>query len=70
MIKYMVDELNDPEVTCDRFLRHANDYFNQRATVEGVERIFTLFDNDKTGVISKDDMSKLSSEFGLFLTID
>ena len=66
----MVDELNDPEVTCERFLRHANDYFNLRTTTEGVERIFALFDNDKTGFISKDDMARISSELSLFLSID
>ena len=28
MLRYMVEELGDPEMTFDRFVRSANDYYN------------------------------------------
>ena len=30
LLQYMVDELSDPELTFDRFIRQANDFYNQR----------------------------------------
>ena len=57
----MVEELGDPELTFDRFIRHANDFYNQRESSEGIERIFRLFDNENLGYLSRDDFARLSS---------
>ena len=56
----MIDELGDVEMHFEKFMRHVNDYYNQRNTSEGIERIFKLFDNEQTGVLTRDDIYRIS----------
>ncbi len=62
----MVDELGDEEMHFDKFLKIANDYYNQRDTQEGIQRIYRLFDNNGTGAITKSDIERISTDLDMF----
>ena len=66
MLEYMVDELGDEEMFFEKFLKVANDYYNQRDTTRGISRIYRLFDNNDTGIISKSDLERISGELDMY----
>ncbi len=45
MLEKMMIDLGDSEVYFEKFIKYANDFYNQRGTAEGIRRIFKLFDN-------------------------
>ena len=66
MLRFMVENQGDEFMTFDRFMKSANDYFNERNTREGIERIYRLFDNEKTGRITKQDIERISGDLDMF----
>ncbi len=61
----MID-LGDSEVYFEKFIKYANDFYNQRGTAEGIRRIFKLFDNQGIGSVTKADIERLASELDIF----
>ena len=57
MIKHLSTHVNNEKgLTFDEFIEQATDFFNERTTLEGIERIFLLFDNQNKGMISAKDI--------------
>lgn len=69
MLKFMDTEQNNVKgLTFEEFLDQATDFFNQLHTVEGVERVFSLFDTKGQGVLTATDLQRISNESDLYLT--
>lgn len=57
MIKHLSTHANNEKgLTFDEFIEQATDFFNERTTLEGIERIFLLFDNQNKGMIAAKDI--------------
>ena len=68
MLCYLVDDLNDEEMHFDKFIKHANDFYSQTNTTEGIGRIFKLFDGNMTGEMSRDDVLRITQEYQIEMT--
>ena len=49
----------------DKFMRITNDYYSQRQSDDGIDRIFRLFDNNGKGFLDKDDFKRCLAEFDI-----
>ena len=69
MVKHMDTEANNAKgITFSEFMKQATDFFNERQTLEGVERIFMLFDTENTGQLTREDLQRISNELDMYLT--
>ena len=69
LIKHLNTDINNRKgLTFDQFIEQATDFFNDRQTLDGIEHIFLLFDNQNKGYLTKDDLRRVSNELDLYLT--
>jgi Ca2+-binding EF-hand superfamily protein len=62
----MICELEEagPEVDFDQFLDAISSKLGNRETREGIDRIFDLFDDDKSGTINLSNIKRVAKELG------
>lgn len=70
MIASLDTEENQKGVTFDQFLDSITLKLGDRETHEGIDRIFDLFDDDKTGAISLMNLKRVAKELGETLSPD
>ena len=58
------------EVDFDEFLNAISSKLGNRETREGIDRIFDLFDDDKTGTINLNNIKKVAKELGETMSVD
>ncbi len=58
------------EVDFDEFLDSISSKLGNRETREGIDRIFDLFDDDKSGTINLNNLKRVAKELGETMTID
>jgi Ca2+-binding EF-hand superfamily protein len=58
------------EVDFDEFLDAISSKLGNRETREGIDRIFDLFDDDKTGTINLNNLKRVAKELGETMTVD
>ncbi len=58
------------EVDFDEFLDAISSKLGNRETREGIDRIFDLFDDDKTGSINLNNLKRVAKELGETMSID
>jgi len=58
------------EVDFDEFLDAISSKLGNRETREGIDRIFDLFDDDKTGSINLNNLKRVAKELGETMTVD
>lgn len=58
------------EVDFDEFLDAISSKLGNRETREGIDRIFDLFDDDKTGMINLNNLKRVAKELGETMTVD
>ncbi len=69
MLKFMNTEDNNTKgLTFDQFIELATEYFNERHTQEGIERIFQLYDFGNKGYLNHLDLQRISNETDLYMT--
>ncbi len=68
MLCYLVEECGDVEMSFDKFIGHANDFYSQTTTKEGIERIFKLFDGNMTGEMTREDFERVLDYLEIKLT--
>ena len=68
----MICELEEGghEVDFDEFLSAISQKLGNRETREGIDRIFDLFDDDKTGTINLANIKRVAKELGETMGID
>lgn len=70
MIASLDTEENQKGVTFDQFLDSITQKLGDRETHEGINRIFDLFDDDKTGTISLMNLKRVTKELGETLSLE
>ncbi len=63
-------EEHGAEVDFDEFLDAISSKLGNRETREGIDRIFDLFDDDKSGTINLNNLKRVAKELGETMTID
>ena len=58
------------EVDFDEFLEAIGSKLGNRETREGIERIFDLFDDDKSGTINLNNLKRVAKELGETMSLD
>lgn len=58
------------EVDFEEFLDAISSKLGNRETREGIDRIFDLFDDDKTGSINLNNLKRVAKELGETMTVD
>ena len=58
------------EVDFDEFLDAISNKLGNRETKEGIDRIFDLFDDDKTGSINLNNLRRVAKELGETMSLD
>lgn len=58
------------EVDFDEFLDAISSKLGNRETREGIDRIFDLFDDDKSGTISLNNLKRVAKELGETMSMD
>ncbi len=58
------------EVDFDEFLDAISSKLGNRETRDGIDRIFDLFDDDKTGSINLNNLKRVAKELGETMTVD
>ena len=58
------------EVDFDEFLDAISNKLGNRETKEGIDRIFDLFDDDKTGTINLNNLRRVAKELGETMSLD
>lgn len=58
------------EVDFDQFLDAISSKLGNRETRDGIDRIFELFDDDKTGTINLNNIRRVAKELGETMSID
>lgn len=68
----MICELEErgTEVDFDEFLDAISNKLGNRETKEGIDRIFDLFDDDKTGSINLNNLRRVAKELGETMSLD
>ncbi len=68
----MIEELesNGNEVDFEEFLDAISSKLGNRETEEGINRIFDLFDDDKSGTINLDNIKRVAKELGETMSLD
>ena len=68
----MISDLEERghEVDFDEFLDAISSKLGNRETREGIDRIFDLFDDDKTGSINLNNLKCVAKELGETMTVD
>ena len=68
----MICELEEMggEIDFDDFIEAISNKLGNKETKEGINRIFDLFDEDKTGTINLANLKKVSKELGENLSTD
>lgn len=70
MLEYLVVDTLDVEMRFDTFMKHVNDYYSQKSTSEGLQRIFSLFDNKGRGLLTRKEIERLNIELEVHLTVE
>ncbi len=63
-------EERSTEVDFDEFLDAISSKLGNRETREGIDRIFDLFDDDKSGTINLNNLKRVAKELGETMTVD
>jgi len=58
------------EIDFDEFLDAISNKLGNRETKEGIDRIFDLFDDDKTGSINLNNLRRVAKELGETMSLD
>lgn len=58
------------EINFDDFLDAISNKLGNRETKEGINRIFDLFDDDKTGTINLNNIRRVARELGETMSLD
>ena len=68
----MICDLEDKGNDCDfdEFLDAISSKLGNRETKEGIDRIFDLFDDDKTGTINLNNIRRVAKELGETMSLD
>ena len=70
MIAELDTEENQNGITFEQFLEAITRKLGDKETREGINRIFDLFDDDKTGSINLRNMKRVAKELGEVLTAE
>lgn len=53
MLEHITTTTHDAEMQFETFMRHMNEYYSERNSSQGIQRIFRLFDNNGQGLLTK-----------------
>ena len=70
MIEELETEENSKGITFEQFLEAIMNKLGNKETRDGINRIFDLFDDERTGTINIRNMKRVAKELGESLTVD
>ena len=54
----------------DQFMQLATTYYSDRYSRDGIKRIFQLFDEENTGLVTRETFRKMAEQLDVFLNKD